>query len=114
MDTSENFEMRKGVLDYMRNLGEKLKSDLDEGELAYAKIMEDPILADKVREIDINGPKAREYYQLMESYYDKYVNPETRSKLTIDDSLNNFKKDFFKLVGGAGVGFGIRIKKNKK
>jgi len=44
-------EIRIEVLDYMSKLGEKLEAGLDEKELAYAK-MEDPILADKVREIE--------------------------------------------------------------
>lgn len=117
MEKNEKFEIKKEVLNYMRGLGEKLKSDLDEGELAYAKIMEDPILADKVREIERNSSNALKYYQEMESYYDKYVNINTRkpinTKKLIDvlEELSRFKDDFYKLFGGCGVGFGIRIKK---
>lgn len=110
----DKLEIRKEVLDYFRKIGEDLKNDLNEEELAYAKIMEDPILDDKVREIERNSPNALKYYQEMENYYDKYVNPETRNNLTIDDRLDNLTKDFFELVGGARVGFAIKIKKNKK
>ena len=108
----ENLEIRKEVLDYFRKIGEDLKKDLSEEELAFAKCMEDPILSDKVREVERNGSEAITYYQEMKQYYDKYVSLDNR-RLPLEKRLIDFAKDFKKLIGGYGVNFAIKVKKRK-
>ncbi len=103
------FKIRKEVLDYMRVWGGRIIKDLNENELAYAKIMEDPLLIDKVREVERDGLRAREYYLGMESFYKKYVEEKIDLSNKTREECRNFfielHKDYRELVGGGGVGF---------
>ncbi len=110
------FKIRKEVLDYMLDLGNRLKSELGESELAYAKIMEDPLLIEKIRDVESNSLKAKLYYEEMEYFYDRYENPNTRISLSgarFQENIDLMFTDFTKLMGGAGVGWAIARKRKK-
>jgi|ETNmetMinimDraft_2_1059921.scaffolds.fasta_scaffold89976_1 hypothetical protein len=116
---NDDLKVRPEVLDYMKVLGQNLKDDLDEGELAFIKIMEETLLIDKVNEVQRRGPKWIGFYNEMEAYYDKYINPDTMISISSFGIIKtmevgrNLREDLVALMGSS-VGCGIKYIREMK